>query len=115
MACDYCLKTEGLEDTWIFCPMCGQHLDAVKTLRWLYKMGERFFSRQVKPSPEFNPNAVYDEDGNPMEMDSTLHMGIKFDPPAFDTVKFEPEKVDISRELNWLKLHSDAEKIVNEK
>jgi hypothetical protein len=57
---------------------------------------------------------VYDENGNPMEFETTLDMGAKFVTPAFDTAKFEPEKVDISKEVNWLKLQSDAEKIINE-
>ena len=106
MACDYCLKTKGLDDTWTHCPMCGQRLDLVRFLNLAWDLFEKTVD-QLR-------NAVYDENGNRLEMDSTLKMDTKFEQPAFDTIKFEPGNVDISRELNWLKLQSDAEKILDE-
>lgn len=105
MACDYCLNTKGLEETWAHCPMCGGRLDVVRFVNMLKDICEEAMER-VR-------NAVHDENGNPMEMDSTLDMSARFDTPTFDTLKFDPENVDISKELNWLKLQSDAERIMN--
>ena len=100
LSCEFCIKPSNLDNKWKYCPVCGKNL---KIIRTFHKINTLLFLNLIQDSD----NTVMDENGELLEFERIPWNS------EFDLITFEPDKVDISKELQWLKLYSDVQKIIN--
>lgn len=100
MACEYCLNGNVSEE-FRYCPKCGEHIGVVRGLRLIKMMAEETL--------KVLNNCTKDENGNVIITEREPITVEHFELGRHPVKAFEPEKVDISRELIWL----EANGIIN--